>query len=410
MKVETMICLDQQAAAEANRCLTCYEAPCRNNCPAGVDVSRFIYRLSTGDWRGAAQAIAADNPLGLLCGLVCPSEQLCRKNCNREKLDGAIDIAALQAYAMHQALSRGWTYGTGAGNKGRVAVVGGGPSGLAAAALLAQAGYALTVYEKEAKVGGVPQWEIPRYRLDKELWGQELNALLSAGMEVKTGVEVDGELARQLCLEYDAVYVACGLGGSLPGAAADCGPVWQAEDFLRRFNAGELDPQQMGGIVVVQGGGNTAIDAAISAKKLGAERVYLCYRRSQREMPAWKEELLEAVRAGVEFLWQQQIVGVETENGRLKAVVCAAVELGEADASGRRRPLVQESRKISLPADTLIAALGRGADRSLREAFAVPEAGGKVFFGGDLENGGATVVQAVAEAKQAVVAIKELLG
>lgn len=396
---------DAQALAEANRCLHCYEAPCQSACPAGVDVPRFIHRIATGDWTGAAETIREGNPLGLVCGLVCPSAELCRRDCNCGKLGESIRISDLQAYAMRRAVARGAAAPEAVPQQsGRVAVIGGGPSGVVAAALLRAKGYGVTLFEKADHLGGVPMDEIPNDRLDKALFQKEIEQLLGGGVEVRLGAAIDAAGAAAINAGYDAVYLACGLGEPNAGLRTDARGCMSAEAFLRAANGGGCTA--VSGTAIVQGGGNTAIDAAVTAKKLGAERVLLCYRRSQREMPAWEDEFLAAVRAGVEFLFQTQVLDVQQHDGAVSGVVLAPVALGEPDASGRRRPVVCEAERYARPASLVLTATGKSSAQDLAAAFDAE----KLFVGGDAANGGATVVQAVAEAKEAAAAIDRLLS
>ena len=416
---------DAQALAEANRCLHCYEAPCQSACPAGVDVPRFIHRIATGDWTGAAETIREGNPLGLVCGLVCPSAELCRRDCNCGKLGESIRISDLQAYAMRRAVARGAAAPEAVPQQsGRVAVIGGGPSGVVAAALLRAKGYGVTLFEKADHLGGVPMDEIPNDRLDKALFQKEIEQLLGGGVEVRLGAAIDADGAAAINAGYDAVYLACGLGEPNAGLRTDARGCMSAEAFLRAANGGGCTA--VSGTAIVQGGGNTAIDAAVTAKKLGAERVLLCYRRSQREMPAWEDEFLAAVRAGVEFLFQTQVLDVQQHDGAVSGVVLAPVALGEPDASGRRRPIAKPGSEFTLPVDTVIVAIGNSPNPLIPQttpALATQKWGGivveegslktsvpRVYAGGDAVTGAATVILAMGAGKEGAEEIDKLLS
>ena len=402
-----------QAAAESNRCLHCYDAPCKKGCPAGVNVPQFIFRLASGDVEGAAASIRESNPLGLVCGQVCPSSTLCEASCNCKKMGGAIPIADLQAYAMEYSVRSGkGAAKTAAEKKGKkVAVIGGGPGGVVAAASLGLKGYDVTVFEKTDSLGGTPLLEIPNDRLDKGLYVEEIEQLLAgAGVTVLLETEVDAAKAAEIASEYDAVYLACGLTKATKTVDSEAEGVLNAESFLQAANGGDYENVEFPETVFVQGGGNTAIDAASTAKALGAERVYLCYRRSKDEMPAWSDEFAAAVEAGVEFMFRTQILSVKEENGKMTGVVLAPVSLGEPDESGRRRPVVEEGKAYEKSGSMLIMAAGKKADKDFVAAFDAAKAAGKLFLGGDVENGGATVVKAVAEARDAAAEIDAYLS
>ncbi len=412
-----------QAMAEANRCLHCYDAACQKGCPAGVRVPVFIRRIATGDCFGAAQVIARDNPLGLVCAFVCPAEQLCMKECSSKAVAGSIHIPGLQAYAM------GCHPGAGAvpppaptGKK--VAVVGAGPSGLTAAHFLAEHGYQVDVFEKDGKPGGVPLAQIPGFRLDGAAAAAEIQSLLSGGVTLHAGAAVDAAKANELLDGYDAVYLAAGLGAPVCALDMDTPGCLYAEDFLDRYNAGAVGAEELGDDVVVIGGGNTAMDAACAAKQLGAARVTVLYRRTQSEMPAWDREFKHAMDAGVAFSWRAQVTELEISGGKLAAVRAAPTHAEGTDAAGRDIMKADVGKGQPVAATALISALGRGGNRTLAGYFGVEITGSgnvktdgmlrtsnpKVFAGGDLTNGGDTVVQAVADGKEAAAAIHNMLS
>ncbi len=402
---------EAQALAEANRCLCCHDAPCRNACPANVDVPRFVQRIATGDYAGAAQCIAQHNPLGLVCAQVCPSDTLCRGSCNCSKLGAAIQISALQGFAMRRAVleHRGRRPEAFAIRSQRVAVIGGGPSGIAAAALMSKDGYPVTLFERSGRLGGVPMDEIPNARLDKTLFEAEIERLLTGNVEIRLNTEVDERKAGEIGRSYDVIYVACGLGEPKPGVAVEADGVYSAETFLRLANSNMLENGGVKGIVYVQGGGNTAMDAAVCAKALGADRVLVSYRRNKAEMPAWDEAYLAAVKAGVEFLFQTQVVDVKATDGRIAGIILAPVFMGAPDEKGRRSPIIQAGKGAFAPAQLLITATGKAWNSAMMEGFAYAQAQGSLFVGGDAENGGLTVVQSIADAKQAVGRMQDYL-
>lgn len=411
-----------QALTEASRCLHCYESPCQQGCPAGIDVAKFIRRIATQDFRGAAQVIRRENPLGMICAQVCPSEQLCAKSCSSIPLGGAIKIAALQEFALSQCPGRPRKAAATSGKS--VAVVGGGPGGLAAASYLAGRGYAVDLYESSGALGGIPQTQIPGFRLDRDAAGAEIASLLGEGITVHLNTTVDAALAQTIAADHDAVYLSAGLGPKTEGVPMDAGGCLFAEDFLERLARGDISHAELGDDVLVLGGGNTAMDAASAAKRLGCARVSVLYRRTVREMPAWQREYLHAVADGVAFYWQTLVTQVEDESGRLVAVQYAPTAANGTGPDGR--PLMEPdlSCQSRLRASTLISALGRGSNRALAEAFGLKTDGRgriavdaalqtshpRIFAGGDLVNGGSTVVQAVADGKRAAGAIHAALA
>ena len=470
--------LPHQAAAEAGRCLYCYDAPCVKGCPAGVDVPAFIRKVGSGNWRGAARVIREANVFGGTCALVCPTEELCERECSSRLLGGPISIGALQRLAWERGTAGGGKAGAGRGSGAhlgagvggtasggkRAAIVGAGPAGLSAAWELRSRGWDVTIYEATDRPGGQLDWTIPSYRLPPEVVAAEVGAIVATGVKLRTGVRVGREAAEGLLAENDAVILATGLGGGrsggLPGESRP--GVVGAEEFLARAResltrarqgrstrvtgtadtGGDLSGQR----VVVVGGGNTAMDAAVTAAKGRATRVTVLYRRTAREMPAWPREYRGALAAGAEFLWLVQPVAFEGEgtgegagktegggqgagatNGAVKAVRCVRMALGAPDASGRAAPRPIPGSEFTIEADLVVMALGQGPNQEIIEAFglAADKAGrpvvdpsgraqvsagalpaghvlkATVFVAGDLGNGGATVVRAVAEGKRA---------
>ena len=433
----------QQAAAEAGRCLFCYDAPCVKGCPAGVDVPAFVKKVASGNWRGAARVIREANVFGGTCARVCPTEELCEKECSSGRLGGPIPIGALQRLAWERgtaAATAGGAPGAGAGGK-RAAIVGAGPAGLSAAWELRSRGWDVTIYEATDKPGGQLDWTIPSYRLPPEVVAAEVGAIVATGVKLRTGVRVGREAAERLLAENDAVILAAGLGAGRPGGAPGEGRpgVVGAEEFLARARqsgstrvTGTADAvgDLAGKRVVVVGGGNTAMDAAVTAAGARAARVTVLYRRTAREMPAWPREYRGAIAAGAEFLWLAQPVafqGADAAGGPVTAARCVRMALGAPDASGRAAPRPVPGSEFSIEADLVVMALGQGPNQEIVEAFGlaadktgrpVVDASGrasksarvlpaghvlkaKVFVAGDLGSGGATVVRAVAEGKRA---------
>lgn len=411
-----------QVVTAAARCLFCYQAPCQQACPAAVDVPGFIRRLKTGNWRGAAGVIRRANVLGGICARVCPANELCEGACSRVRLDGrAVAIASLQQAAMDTWYSLNLTTPIPPLTGARVAVVGAGPAGVAAAAELVRLGHEVTLYEAGTDPGGTMIACIPASRLPLEVARAEVEKAL-AGVEVKLGVKVGRDIAwGKLQSEYAAIFIATGLGGGqklqVPGA--DFEGVLVAEDFLARAKKGEQPA--LGQEVIVIGGGNTAMDAAQVARQLGAARVTVVYRRTVKQMPAWPVEYQNALAAGVEFAWLLQPVAILGED-RVTGLRCQRMRLGKADASGRQRPEPVKGAYLELPASNVIIALGQQAGPVAAElglattgtGIAVDERGmtskAGIFAGGDVVNGGRTVVQAVAEGRQAARSIHAYLG
>ncbi len=392
-------------------------APCSVGCPAGNDVVGFLQKLVLGEADGAAALLGRTQPLASVCGRVCPA--FCMEACNRVELDGSVHIRALErgiGDSLAEDIQAPARAPAQPAKRRSVAVVGGGPAGLAAAWFLALRGHDATIYETEKELGGVLYTGIPTYRLPREVTQREVDAVLSLGVKARCGETVDGPRLAALAEEHDGVIVATGLQWQRPARVSgeDLEGVEQGLDFLRRVNL--EGGVKLSGHAVVLGGGNTAMDCARSAVRCGAESVTVAYRRSRVEMPAIKEEIHEAEEEGVDLKLLRQPVAFEG-NGRLEGVVLAEVELGEHDASGRRRPIVTD-RTTTFPCDTVLLALGQGAElewlpegwevedgRAVKTGEALP-----VFFAGDVATGDGTVAHAIGHGRRVAGLVLRALG
>jgi glutamate synthase (NADPH/NADH) small chain len=407
------------AVVEADRCLECggahAPAPCVVECPANVDVPRFVAAIAAGDPGTAAQTIFAENVLGGTCARVCPVEVLCQKDCVLiHEGRPPIAIGALQRYATDWAYRKGVPLRAAARSNGKsVAVVGAGPAGLAAAGELAARGYAVRVYDERDEVGGLVRYAIAPYRQTNEPLPDEARLLAELGVTFRLGTRVDSTSLQELAAEVDAIVLAVGLGADLDVAyeGDDLDGVWESLPFIERLKTGE--PPAVGERVAVIGGGNTAVDVAVEAKRLGAEVSLLLYRRTEQEMPAYEHEVELAHDEGVEIRFLTSPVGFVGE-GRVEGVRCAQMRLGAPDETGRRRPEPVPDSEFVIPVDTVVKAIGQRPRDEFRALLGNVDEDGrtrhpKIFAAGDAVNGGASVVRAVAEAKRAVAAIEEAL-
>jgi glutamate synthase (NADPH/NADH) small chain len=409
----------EQVLAEADRCLECggahAPAPCLASCPADVDVPRFVAELADDDPGAAARTIFAENVLGGTCARVCPTEVLCQRDCVLvHEGRPPIDIAALQRYATEWAFAHDVPLRAPAPANGRhAAVIGAGPAGLAAAGELAARGYAVTVYDEREEIGGLVRYAIAPYRQSNEPLPDERRELERLGVVFRLGTRVDAPALGAIRDEADAVVLAVGMGADVDVAyeGDDLDGVWESLPFIERLKAG--DPVPIGEQVAVIGGGNTAIDVAVEAKRLGADVSLLLYRRTEHEMPAYEHEVALARQEGVEIRFLVSPVGF-VGDGHVEGVRCAEMRLGEPDASGRRRPEPVSGSDFVIPVDTVVKAIGQRPRDEFRVLLESADENGRtsdprVFAAGDAINGGASVVQAVREAKRAVAALEEAL-
>ena len=379
-------------------------APCNAWCPAGNDVVRFIQTVLKEGEAAAAKILAPTQPLASVCGRVCAAP--CMEGCNRREYDGAVNIRALERWIGDHAPAA-VPEGSPVRTRRRIAILGSGPAGLTAAYELARTGHQATIFEGEKQLGGVLRTGIPTYRLPRDVIDREIGAILGMGVEARCGEFLDRPGIVALGTKYDAVIVAAGFGRlrglDVPGA--DLAGIEQGIRFLHRVNLEGGSPLK--GHVVVLGGGNTAMDCARSALRSGAGRVTVAYRRSREEMPAIREEIEEADREGIQYLFQRQPVAFHISGSAL-AVELAEVEMGEPDDTGRRRPVVSR-RTARLDCDRVLLALGQSADMGL-----LPEGGeiveGRVrtaagetniFVAGDFATGEGTVAHAIGDGRRA---------
>ena len=411
--------LSWQAAVEAaSRCLYCYDAPCAKACPSGIDPSSFIRKITTGNMRGAARVIMEANVLGGSCARVCPVEELCEGACVLQKDQPPVPIGRLQRFVTDWAAENGirvLSAGKATGKK--VAVVGGGPAGLTCAAELAKLGHAVTVFEAREMAGGLNTYGIVPLRLQVADSLAEVETIRALGVEIRTSTAVGKDVRpADLLKQYDAVFLGLGLGQGwrldIPGEGLD--GVYAALDLLAAAKTGKIGDEFVGKRVAVVGGGNTAIDAATVSKRLGAQEVTVLYRRTEKEMPAYRPELEFARLEGIQFQWLTAPVNVLGED-RVSGLECVRMSLGEPDVTGRPRPVPVAGSEYVMAVDVVIKAVGQSPSDELASELGVevkrgliqvdPESGRtsnpNVFAGGDCVRGGSEVVFAVREGKRA---------
>ena len=431
---------EEMAVDEAQRCLNCKNKPCMEGCPVSVKIPEFLSFMKDGAFEGAYQKIKETNALPAVCGRVCPQEKQCESKCVRGIKGEPVGIGRLERFAADYHMAHveddvkapEW-------NGKTVAVVGSGPSGLTVAGDLAKRGYKVTVYEAFHTAGGVLMYGIPEFRLPKDIVQKEIATLKKLGVKIETNVVIGRTLTVDELFNdmgYDAVYIGSGAG--LPKFMGIEGEslngVYSANEFLTRINLmkgykfPDYDtPVYVGKNVAVLGGGNVAMDAARSAKRLGADNVYIIYRRGKEELPARKEEVMHAEEEGIEFkLLQNPTKILGNEDGWVTGMEVIKMELGEPDESGRRSPIEIKDSEEVLDIDTVVVAIGQtpnplirkttdGLETNKRGCIIANEDGlttkEKVYAGGDVVTGAATVILAMGAGKKAAEAIdKELMG
>jgi len=424
---------EKQALDEAQRCLHCKNKPCVAGCPVGIHIPDFIAKVAEGDFEAAYQIITQQSSLPAVCGRVCPQETQCEQKCVRGIKGEPVGIGRLERFVAD------WHNKNvceaprkPAPNGHKVAVIGSGPSGLTCAGDLAKKGYAVTVFEALHTAGGVLVYGIPEFRLPKDIVQKEIDGLKALGVDVQTNMVIGRVLSIDELLEqgYEAVFIGSGAGlprfMNIPGE--NLKGVYSANEFLTRVNLmkayqpGSDTPIEHAKRVAVVGGGNVAMDAARCAKRLGAEEVFIVYRRSEKELPARAEEVEHAKEEGIVFHLLNnptQILG--DENGNVKGMECIRMELGEPDASGRRRPVEVPGSEFTLDVDCVIMAIGTSPNpliKSTTQGLETQKWGGIIVNeetgltsreGVYAVTGAATVILAMGAGKTAATAIDQYI-
>jgi glutamate synthase (NADPH/NADH) small chain len=420
----------QQALVEATRCLYCFDAPCTQACPTHIDVPAFIKKIFTGNLRGSARVILSANILGESCGRVCPTEELCEGACvMHERGEKPIEIGRLQRHAVDYVLDRNIAlFRAGASNGKLVACVGAGPASLASAAELAQRGYDVTIFDKNELAGGLGTYGIAAYKTRAKDSLREVEYVRQLGVKFRQETAVGRDFPfADLEKQFDAIFIGVGLGDTsalrLPGE--ELRGVYGALEFIAQTKSKPLHEVEIGRRVACIGAGNTAIDVVTAARRLGAETVYLIYRRSEREMSAFPYEYDLAKKDGVVFLWQTQPVRIVGQDSAVAGLECRRTRLGAPHARGKREPEVIPGSEFTLEVDMVVRAVGQKPATDFLRAVAGLElrANGtvvtnelhqtghpKYFAAGDCANGGKEVVDAVAEGMAAARGIDSWLG
>jgi dihydropyrimidine dehydrogenase (NAD+) subunit PreT len=420
----------RQAAIEAARCLYCFDAPCTIACPTHIDVPAFIKKISTGNLRGSAREILSANILGHSCGRVCPTEALCEGACvMHEKGESPIEIGRLQRYAVDHVLDNNIElFRAGAPNGKRVACIGSGPASLACGAELSKWGYEVTIFDRHEMPGGLNSYGIAAYKSRAADAVREVDLIKQLGVKFRQKTDVGRDIPfREIEKQFDAIFLGVGLGETwelnLPGE--DLHGVYGAIEFIERTKVQAFRDVEVGRRVACIGAGNTAIDVVTAARRLGAEIVYLVYRRGEPEMPAFAYEYQLAKQDAVSFLWQTQPVRVLGHNGYVCGLECIRTQLGSPDAKGRRSPIPAPGTEFKIDVDMVVRAVGQKPVTEFLQVIPGVEINkdgtvkinelhqtghAKYFAGGDCTNGGKEVVDAVAEGMAAARGVDKWLG
>ncbi len=425
----------EEAMKEAGRCLNCKNKPCTTGCPVNVRIPEFIAKVAAGEFEEAYDIIKSTNALPAVCGRVCPQENQCEGKCVRGIKGEPVGIGRLERFCADYMMNKTRQAVKPTPNGHKVAVVGAGPSSLTVAGDLAKLGYEVTVYEAFHTAGGVLMYGIPEFRLPKEIVRKEIKSLEDMGVKIMTNMVIGKVLSVDELIEMGNEAVFIGTGAGLPRFMGIEGEsligVYSANEYLTRINLmkaykdGYQTPILSSHSVAVVGGGNVAMDSARCAKRMGAEKVYIIYRRSMDELPARKEEVHHAVEEGIEFMVLNNPVKIYgDENDRVKSIELLSMKLGEPDESGRRSPVAVEGSEHTLDIDTVIMALGTspnpliksttpGLETNKRGCLIVDEANATtkqgVYAGGDAVTGAATVILAMGAGKKAAAEIDKYI-
>jgi len=428
----------KEALLEASRCLQCKNPKCIDGCPVGIDIKSFIKLISEEEYEAALEKIRETNSLPAICGRVCPQEDQCEKTCILSIKDDPVAIGRLERFVAdnedknkkHKKKIRSKPKGI------KTAVIGSGPAGLTCAGELAKLGYDVTLFEALHKAGGVLVYGIPEFRLPKSILEREIDFVRSLGVEIKLNMVIGKIFTVDELLKegYRAVFIATGAGlpyfMGIPGE--NLNGVYSANEYLTRSNLmkaykfPEYDtPIKMGGDVAVVGGGNVAMDSARTALRLGAHKVSLIYRRSEKEMPARDEEIEHAKQEGIDFNLLTNPIEIIGKEGWVERIRCIRMELGEPDDSGRRRPMPVKGSEFEIGLDTVVMAIGQGPNPLLTskdkdielnsrgniiaDAETLKTTKEGVFAGGDIVTGAATVILAMGAGKKAAKAMDEYI-
>ncbi len=427
----------EMAVEEARRCLNCKNKPCVSACPVQIDIPAFIERVANEDFEGAYSVIRQSSALPAVCGRVCPQENQCEGKCVRGIKGESVSIGRLERFVADWYRENGHSFHDVPSTNGhKVAIIGAGPSGLTAAGDLAMLGYEVTVFEALHLAGGVLVYGIPEFRLPKIIVQNEIDNLKAIGVKIDTNMVIGKVLTIDELFEqgFESVYISSGAGlprfMNIPGEGLN--GVYSANEYLTRINLMKAyrddskTPILKCRRVAVVGGGNVAMDAARCARRLGAETVYIVYRRGMKELPARKEEVEHAIEEGIEFkVLTNPIEVLGNESGMVCGLRCIEMELGDADESGRRRPIEKPNSEFVLDIDCMVVSVGTSPNPLLRKTtpgldtdrrgciITVNENGltsrEGVFAGGDVVTGAATVILAMGAGKQAAKAIDEYI-
>ena len=429
---------EEQAVDEAKRCLNCKNKPCVGGCPVHIDIPSFIKEMAEGRFEEAYSVISKSSSLPAVCGRVCPQEKQCEQRCVRGLKGEPVGIGRLERFAAdYHNKNSGEKPKRPEPNGHKVAIIGSGPSGLTCAGDLAKRGYDVTVFEALHLAGGVLEYGIPEFRLPKAIVQKEIDTLRDLGVKIETNMVVGKVITIDELMDeqgFEAVFIGSGAGlprfMNIPGE--NLKGVYSANEFLTRVNLmkaylpGSATPIQHAKRVAVVGGGNVAMDAARCAKRLGAEAVYIVYRRSLEELPARKEEVEHAMQEGIIFkLLNNPVEILGDESGFVKGMTCVEMELGEPDESGRRRPVPRKGSEFTMELDCVIMAIGTSPNpliKSTTQGLETKRWGGivadestgltsreGVYAGGDAVTGAATVILAMGAGKASASAIDEYI-